>query len=52
MIIRIDRGENSVNLNKTGVYFNSKVRNMEANRFSILERAPLGDDNKVPGPGA
>ena len=48
----IDRGENGLNLNQTGVYFNSKVKNMEANRFSICSRPPLGDDNKVPGPGS
>lgn len=41
-----------MDLNKTGVYLNSRMRNMEASRFSKSNRPPLGADNRVPGPGS
>ena len=39
-------------MNDTGVYFNSKVRNMEGNRFAKCERPEPGESKKVPGPGS
>ena len=48
----IDSAETKMDLNKTGVYFNSKFHNMEAGRFGKMNRPGLADRNSNPGPGS
>ena len=48
----IDAFEDRIDLKNSGIYFNSKFRNMEAGKFSRTNRPGLEDKNKVPGPGS
>lgn len=47
-----DQDDLKINMNKTGVYFNSKYRNMEAGKFGKSNRPSLANITTVPGPGS